>query len=530
MMAAKHKELELMAGLLQMREQQIEDLRALLESSQLEVLQLQQDAHARGPPGAAPPQQLAASFEPPPRRELVASFEPPPPPQPAPAVGPASEEDEGADAARMRREVQRLRLRVEDLEAHVAQDAKAEHVKALEQQVTVLRSKLSSAELDESGLQQEPLAAAPRPRLAPQFSFSSLQQPNGSSAAPPCSAGDEGRPHAGFPPRREAGPGRPVAPPPVLRSESMPTLEALPKGYSWGQRYVLPDDRAAPSPYRHAQSVGDGASSIGELQTYRSAVRVDRRDPDWQRDRREPGGLGGRVRVAMPEEALFPPGPLPQQAGWDDSVSEGAETGGRRQSKDLLSEMRRLRLQMSELERVAGSPAGHASKQHPQRAATEPRAVWGHAGGEGAALNGSALSSHAAAGPSGAFRARDGLDFDERTSPAKSTLSDDRSHVDYAGWQYRAHAGDPLDAAIAALVNRPGRYSGWRAMLCRLDQGLYLCGTRRVRLRVDDDAREQIKASGDDGRSWMDLGDLMNGAEGSQHALLERVRSAVRSR
>lgn len=521
MMAAKHKELELMAGLLQMREQQIEDLRALLESSQLEVLQLQ-SAHAQGQPGAAPQQ-------PQPQRELVA-FEPAPP-QPGPAAGPAGEEDETGDAARMRREVQRLRLRVEDLEAHVAQDAKAEHVKALEQQVTILRSKVSSAELDDSELQPEPLAAAPKPRLVPQFSFSSLQQPNGSFPAPPCSAGAEGKPQASFPQRREARPGRPVAHPPVLRSESMPTLEALPKGYSWGQRYVLPDDRAAPSPYRHAQSVGDGASSIGELQTYRSAVRVDRREPDWQRDRRESGGSGGRVRVARTEEALFPPGPLPQQAGWDDSVeTEGTETGGRRQSKDLLQEMRRLRLQMSELERVAGSPAGPASTQHSQRVATEPRAVWGYAGGEGAALNGSEPPPHAGGAPCGAFRGRDGLDLDERPSPAKSTHSDERSHVDYAGWQYRAHAGDPLDAAVAALVNRPGRYSGWRAMLCRLDQGLYLCGTRRVRLRVDEDAREQIKASGDDGRSWMDLGDLMNGAEGSQHALLERVRSAVRSR
>merc|ERR1719350_1374250 len=39
MMAAKHKELELMAGLLQLREQQIEDLRSLCETQQLEIQQ-----------------------------------------------------------------------------------------------------------------------------------------------------------------------------------------------------------------------------------------------------------------------------------------------------------------------------------------------------------------------------------------------------------------------------------------------------------------------------------------------------------
>ena len=96
------------------------------------------------------------------------------------------------------------------------------------------------------------------------------------------------------------------------------------------------------------------------------------------------------------------------------------------------------------------------------------------------------------------------------------------------GWEYRPHAsGDPVDAAVAALVNKPGgRYRGWRALLCRLERGVYLCGTRRVRLRADA-VLDQIEASDDGGNTWADLEDLMRGAEASQHALLERARDAA---
>mmetsp|Transcript_108951 Transcript_108951/g.339532 ORF Transcript_108951/g.339532 Transcript_108951/m.339532 type:complete len:197 (-) Transcript_108951:136-726(-) len=97
-----------------------------------------------------------------------------------------------------------------------------------------------------------------------------------------------------------------------------------------------------------------------------------------------------------------------------------------------------------------------------------------------------------------------------------------------AGWEYRAHSsGDPTDAAVATLVNRPGgRYRGWRALLCRLERGVYLCGTRRIHLRADV-ASEHIEASDDGGKTWCDLEELMRGAEASQHALLERARDAA---
>jgi hypothetical protein len=96
-----------------------------------------------------------------------------------------------------------------------------------------------------------------------------------------------------------------------------------------------------------------------------------------------------------------------------------------------------------------------------------------------------------------------------------------------SGWEYRPHAsGDPIDAAVATLVNRPGRYRGWRALLCRLEQGIYLCGTRRVHLRADV-GQEKIEASDDGGTTWSDLEVLMKGAEASQRALLERARDAA---
>lgn len=112
-------------------------------------------------------------------------------------------------------------------------------------------------------------------------------------------------------------------------------------------------------------------------------------------------------------------------------------------------------------------------------------------------------------------------------SVALARSEDPMSTSDYAGWEYRPHASDPIDESVANLVNCPGgRYRGWRALLCRLERGVYLCGTRRVHIRADDVA-EHIEASEDGGVTWSDLADLMNGAEASQHALLERAKGAV---
>merc|ERR1712060_773048 len=113
------------------------------------------------------------------------------------------------------------------------------------------------------------------------------------------------------------------------------------------------------------------------------------------------------------------------------------------------------------------------------------------------------------------------------SAAVRSSRSEQQNGPEFAGWEYRPHSsGDPVDVAVAALVNRPGRYRGWRALLCRLDQGVYLCGTRRVNLRVDA-GEERIEASDDGGETWTDLELLMQGAEASQRALLERARDAA---
>jgi len=105
------------------------------------------------------------------------------------------------------------------------------------------------------------------------------------------------------------------------------------------------------------------------------------------------------------------------------------------------------------------------------------------------------------------------------SSPAYSHCSEPADKRAYDGWAYRPHpSGDPTDAAIATLVNRPGRYRCWRALLCRLDEGLYLCGTRKLHLRVDH-AEGHIEASDDNRHTWADLEDVMRRAEGPQNSI-----------
>lgn len=202
-------------------------------------------------------------------------------------------------------------------------------------------------------------------------------------------------------------------------------------------------------------------------------------------------------------------------SSWNAAPSEVGETS--RQSQELLNEMRRLRLQMSELERVAGgrhTADTGAAGQAPARSTSSPQQR--SADRWGASLGG---NDGKPGKPNGASA--------EPSSAVRSAASDQQHGAEPAGWEYRPHAsGDPTDAAVAMLVNRPGRYRSWRALLCRLEQGVYLCGTRRVHLRADV-AQEQIEASDDAGASWSDLEVLMKGAEASQRALLERARDSA---
>lgn len=152
---------------------------------------------------------------------------------------------------------------------------------------------------------------------------------------------------------------------------------------------------------------------------------------------------------------------------------EGAQSTGR-QSQELLREMRRLRQQMNELEKVA------AGREHPETSF-----------GEG-------VLSPQNAEPQAINPAPTSLKRLPKTSLSEDPLS---------GWEYRAKPDDPVDAAVAELVN--SRYRAWRALLCRLEQGVYLCGTRRVRIRVDE-ARRRLEAS-EDGLAWSDLTQIMTG-------------------
>merc|ERR1740123_2948340 len=97
-------------------------------------------------------------------------------------------------------------------------------------------------------------------------------------------------------------------------------------------------------------------------------------------------------------------------------------------------------------------------------------------------------------------------------------------------WEYKPHiSGDPVDAAVAALVNRPGkRFKNWRALLCRLEHGVYLCGTHRMRLRIGT-STSRLEASEDNGDTWADLEETLRLTEAMQRSLLERVREAPRT-
>jgi len=281
---------------------------------------------------------------------------------------------------------------------------------------------------------------------------------------------------------------------------------------------------------------------------------------------------------------------VPDSPAWNSgtggTASEaGGETG--RQSQELLREMRRLRLQMSELERVAGkqtvdprgcgsstgSGAGRAADSRASRHrgsaghdrllasassfggesnldangayAVRPEPACDHANSRhgsrhahlAAPLSQQFMMSGGGCGGHSLPWTRHASEGNLRTARSgasssvagRSVRSDEHAVPEVAaGWEYRPHAsGDPVDAAVAALVNKPGgRYRGWRALLCRLERGMYLCGTRRVRLRADA-VLDRIEASDDGGRTWADLEDLMRGAEASQHALLERARDAA---
>lgn len=329
-----------------------------------------------------------------------------------------------------------------------------------------------------------------------------------------------------------------------------------------GESTAVPVTAAATTPgftAVHASSELDftqshlSVSGNSQVQSYHSAVRIS--------------GFEGVDALGATPASL--PASIAQR-------SPVASEDTSRHSQELLNEMRRLRLQMSELERVAG--AQRSSRRNAGSAAASGGERWPRGRDRlGASASSLGADSSSPGEPTFEFPVGEGNVTDlptfssgqgrsstpatplnptstpavpslvadgaaSSTSPsdggaswpsygrsagARSGHTANQQSPEYAGWEYLPDpSGDPIDAAVAALVNRPGRYRGWRVLLCRLEQGIYLCGTRRVHIRVDA-AKERIEASDDGGKTWADLESLMRGAEASQRALLERARDAA---
>ncbi|CAJ1340510.1 unnamed protein product [Effrenium voratum] len=385
MMAAKHKELELVVGLLQMREHQIEDLRSKCEEVQL---QLSTGSCSRFSHGSTSPFLIPGRLE------------------------------DATEHQQVLKEVRRLRLRMEELEASISEQQdrsallaselqkKSEHVEMLEKHIHAL----DLSEKHRRISAEHPDRQCDR-RQGPRSNDSDIRGPSALS----------------------------------------PRLDEK----KWADRSQTPsgvDVCGSPSP-------------SSQVESYCSAVQREI----------EPLDLAG------------------------------SESG--RQSQELLREMRRLRQQMNELEQAAGrSDAGIAGEKVGPFSTDHDRkygaAFDGHS--EPGSLNASARSLIHSSG-----------------RPAVPTHVEDS----LSGWEYRAQENDPVDAAVAQLVNR-GQYRAWRALLCRLEQGVYLCGTRRVYIRVNE-GQDRLEASEDAGRSWGDLTQIMTGAKAAQVALLERAKSAA---
>lgn len=205
-------------------------------------------------------------------------------------------------------------------------------------------------------------------------------------------------------------------------------------------------------------------------------------------------------------------------------VDVAAEPETALQSRELSREIQRLRLHLGELERAATGHEGMRAGSLPPEIATTPEEpVAAHPSMFAAtpALAGSQNDTSQWPVRGGRELKLAPLSTSGLSSQTYVPLHEDSSHR-LAGWEYRPHSSDNLDMAIAALVNRPsGRYYRMRALLCRLEPGIYLCGSRRMHLRVGD-VRGQLTggggggdgaiwASSDSGGTWMDLEGALRG-------------------
>lgn len=223
--------------------------------------------------------------------------------------------------------------------------------------------------------------------------------------------------------------------------------------------------------------------------------------------------------------------------------------------QEVLHEMRQLRLQMGELERATmerrgsisstGSVTARGAEVISRRlveAGSQDRLL----GSTSSSVRRTPTSVLSAAPPPSTGSGAGGQSWpwprhssernlhSSRTSGASTSRAWRPGSVEardpLAEWEYKPHiSGDPVDAAVAALVNRPGKcFKNWRALLCRLEHGVYLCGTHRIRLRIGT-STSRLEASEDNGVTWSDLEETLTVTEAMQRSLLERVREAART-
>jgi len=250
-------------------------------------------------------------------------------------------------------------------------------------------------------------------------------------------------------------------------------------------------------------------------------------------------------------------GPAPLQ---DCAAPEGGATGSSSSTspnsspelQEVLHEMRQLRLQMGELEhatmerRGSGSSTGSVTTRGAEvtrrltHAASHDRLL----GSTSSSVRRTSTSVLSAAPPPSTGSGAGGPSWhwprhssernlhSSRASGASTSRALRPGSVEARDsvieWEYKPHSsGDPVDAAVAALVNRPGKcFKNWRALLCRLEHGVYLCGTHRVSLRIST-STSRLEASEDNGETWSDLQETLKVTEAMQRSLLERMREAA---
>jgi len=476
--AAKHKELELMAGLLQLREQQIEEFRQVCEAQRAEIEQLRQSPAPPGEAEIAPTQNGHRREE---KKDRCDGSE------------------DMSDNAVLSNEIRRLRARMEDLEITVNEQAQALKARGLGSPPSDTMSVVDST----CGHVPDP--PAPACSSGPSDCCAATENPTAPSPAS-FSTPDQQHRHgilvqqhqqhwgAGLPSSREQA----QTPPTVTGlSNSAPSTSnraylSMLRGSTEGGGRRQGDLRDAP-----AESHGAGPSPVP---TFNLGHALS--SPNWRSSLGSPGirpahalpaDSARSARSERPLEACAS-SRLAEAAGIANAPETPSTTETDRQANELIREMRRLRQQMNTLERVAWTH---------ETSGSTPFASSGSA----AALNSGGRRSALPSAPSARQLG---------TSPRRTELSPSS----LLGWEYRPHSsGDRLDAAIAAMVNRPmSRYHCLRSQLCRLEPGIYLCGARCVRLRVAEASEssdgDAILASEDGGRTWVDLEDVLRGASG----------------